>query len=152
MEFVIEHDKVHAFVETSGLAPIVNCSFYMVDKSILSAFAERWHRETSSFHPPFDEMIITLDDVSSLLCLPITGAHHRYVWSYLEISFFSGYLKWGQLMHHYLSERVLFQYRHVQGILRSPRLIIGRVTSSDDMDCRHMDFANHVVSLLVVAW
>ncbi|XP_058741774.1 uncharacterized protein LOC131614167 [Vicia villosa] len=34
---------------------------------------ERWHIETSSFHMPFGEMTINLDDVASLLHLPIGG-------------------------------------------------------------------------------
>jgi len=37
------------------------------------AFAKRWHTETSSFHLPFGEMIVILDDVSCLLHLPING-------------------------------------------------------------------------------
>lgn len=72
-EFVVEHNEVCAFEETSGLAPLVNYNFYMVDKSFLSAFVERWHQETSSFHPPFCEMTITLNDVSLLLHRSITG-------------------------------------------------------------------------------
>ncbi|KAJ1421657.1 Phosphatidylinositol-specific phospholipase C, X domain [Sesbania bispinosa] len=35
--------------------------------------SERWHRDTCSFHLPVGEMTITLDDVSSLLHLPVTG-------------------------------------------------------------------------------
>ena len=34
---------------------------------------ERWHEETSSFHLPFGEMTITLDDVASLLHIAIDG-------------------------------------------------------------------------------
>nr|XP_004497273.1 protein MAIN-LIKE 1-like [Cicer arietinum] len=40
---------------------------------MISAFAERWHAETSSFHLPFGEMTITLDDVRGLLSIPCTG-------------------------------------------------------------------------------
>nr|XP_004513058.2 protein MAIN-LIKE 1-like [Cicer arietinum] len=39
----------------------------MADAGLISAFVERWHRETSSFHLPFGEMTITLDDVATLL-------------------------------------------------------------------------------------
>ncbi|MCI36315.1 serine/threonine-protein phosphatase 7 long form-like protein [Trifolium medium] len=45
----------------------------MVDVNLLPAFVERWHAETSSFHMPFGEMAITLDDVSCLLHLHIWG-------------------------------------------------------------------------------
>jgi hypothetical protein len=34
---------------------------------------ERWHEETSSFHFPFGEMTVTLDDVASLLHILIDG-------------------------------------------------------------------------------
>jgi len=46
---------------------------------LISAFVERWHAETNSFHLPIGEMIITLDDVSSLLHLPILGQFPTYV-------------------------------------------------------------------------
>jgi len=36
-------------------------------------FAERWNRDTNTFHMSFGEMSITLDDVSSILHLPILG-------------------------------------------------------------------------------
>ena len=61
-------------VQNSGLAPLLQCHASMVDKGLLSAFAERWHSETSSFHLPVGEMTITLDDVSSLLLIPVRGA------------------------------------------------------------------------------
>ncbi|XP_058734661.1 protein MAIN-LIKE 1-like [Vicia villosa] len=38
------------------------------------AFVERWHLQTSSFHLPHGEIIITLDDIACLLHLPIRGA------------------------------------------------------------------------------
>ncbi|KAK9083754.1 hypothetical protein Scep_030225 [Stephania cephalantha] len=34
---------------------------------------ERWHPETNTFHLPFSEMPITLDDVSILLNIPVVG-------------------------------------------------------------------------------
>lgn len=36
---------------------------------LLTIFVERWHKETSVFHLPFGEMVITLDDVSSMFHL-----------------------------------------------------------------------------------
>ncbi|KAH1193806.1 Protein MAIN-LIKE 1 [Glycine max] len=48
------------------------------DPGLISAFVERWHNETSTFHLPVGELMITLDDVSSLLHLPITGALHSF--------------------------------------------------------------------------
>ena len=45
----------------------------MIDHCLICAFVERWHEETLSFHLPFGEMTVTLDDVSCLLHLPIDG-------------------------------------------------------------------------------
>jgi len=48
------------------------------DRGLMSAFAERWHKEASSFHLPVEEVTITLDDVASLLHLPITSSFHSF--------------------------------------------------------------------------
>ncbi|KAL5185257.1 Protein MAINTENANCE OF MERISTEMS [Glycine soja] len=45
---------------------------------LMFAFMECWHKETSSFHLPVGEVTITLDDVASLLHLPIIGAFHSF--------------------------------------------------------------------------
>jgi hypothetical protein len=45
----------------------------VINHGLCSAFAERWHEETSNFHLPFREMTVTLDDVSCLLHLLIDG-------------------------------------------------------------------------------
>ncbi|KAJ1435737.1 Aminotransferase-like, plant mobile domain [Sesbania bispinosa] len=64
---------IRGIVDNSGLASLIDCMHSPVDRGLLSAFAERWHRDTCSFHLPVREMTITLDDVSSLLHLPVTG-------------------------------------------------------------------------------
>ncbi|KAL5141424.1 hypothetical protein HKD37_09G024772 [Glycine soja] len=48
------------------------------DKGLLSTFAERWHKKTSSFYLLIRELTITLNDMASLLHLPITGAFHTF--------------------------------------------------------------------------
>ena len=65
-------------IYATGLGSLISCSLETTDKGLISAFVERWHRETSSFHLPIGEMTITLDDVSSLLHLPITGAFYTF--------------------------------------------------------------------------
>lgn len=65
------------FVRASRLSPLLNTGHSTVDHELLSAFVERWHPETSSFHLPFGEMTVTLDDVSCLLQLPIRGTLFR---------------------------------------------------------------------------
>ncbi|XP_057423464.1 protein MAIN-LIKE 1-like [Lotus japonicus] len=59
-------------VEGTGLYPLFRCTYPEIDTPLLSALVERWHEDTSSFHMPFGEMTITLDDVSSILHLPMS--------------------------------------------------------------------------------
>jgi len=62
--------------------PLCNTAYDVVDKGLLCAFVERWQRDTNMFHLPVDEMTITLDDVSSLLYIPIVGQFSTYVRSW----------------------------------------------------------------------
>jgi len=57
----------------TGLFWLKDSSYNQIDHDMLSAFVERWLEETSSFHLPFGEMTITLDDVFCLLHLHIDG-------------------------------------------------------------------------------
>ena len=57
----------------TGLGWLQDTSYTIIDHGLICAFVERWHEETSSFHLPFGEMTVTLDDVASLLHIPIDG-------------------------------------------------------------------------------
>ncbi|KAL5130735.1 Protein MAIN-LIKE 1 [Glycine soja] len=70
--------EIEGLVGATGLSPLIYCSVVTGDPGLISAFVERWHNETSTFHLPVGELTITLDDVSSLLHLPITGALHNF--------------------------------------------------------------------------
>ncbi|KAH1264729.1 Protein MAIN-LIKE 1 [Glycine max] len=70
--------EIEGLVGATGLSPLIDCSVVTSDPGLISAFVERWHSETSTFHLPVEELTITLDDVSSLLHLPITGALHSF--------------------------------------------------------------------------
>ncbi|KAL5193661.1 Protein MAIN-LIKE 1 [Glycine soja] len=59
--------EIEGLVAASGLSPLITCSLDTGDRKQMSAF----HKETSSFHLPVEEVTITLDDVPSLLHLPI---------------------------------------------------------------------------------
>ena len=65
-------------IAATGLNPLIRCSVITTDPGLTSSFVERWHRETSTFHLPVGELTITLDDMASLLHLPITGALHTF--------------------------------------------------------------------------
>uniref|UniRef100_A0A1S2Z5L6 Uncharacterized protein LOC101497178 n=1 Tax=Cicer arietinum TaxID=3827 RepID=A0A1S2Z5L6_CICAR len=60
-------DPVEHWIQESGLMHLSSGYLSMADAGMISAFIERSHRETSSFHLPFGEMTITLDDVANLL-------------------------------------------------------------------------------------
>jgi len=77
-KFGLSHRRIEVAVELSDLSSLVGCSYEMVDKGLLSAFVERWHPGTNSFHLPIREMTITLDDVSTLLHLPVIGRFYTY--------------------------------------------------------------------------
>ncbi|KAL5127734.1 Protein MAIN-LIKE 2 [Glycine soja] len=70
--------EIEGLVGDTGLSPLIDCSVVTGDPGLVSAFVERWHNETSTFHLPVGELTITLDDVSSLLHFPITGALHNF--------------------------------------------------------------------------
>ena len=56
--------KIEDLVATIGLSPLIACSLDTGDRRLISAFMERWHKETSSFHLLVREVTITLDDVA----------------------------------------------------------------------------------------
>ncbi|KAL5166081.1 Protein MAIN-LIKE 1 [Glycine soja] len=70
--------EIEGLVAATGLSPLIDCSVITGNPGLISAFVERWHNETSTFHLPVGELTITLDDVSSILHLPITGALHSF--------------------------------------------------------------------------
>jgi len=70
--------EIEGLVAVSGLSPLIACSQDTGDRGLVSAFVERWHKETRRFHLPVEEVIITLDDIASLLHLPIVGAFHSF--------------------------------------------------------------------------
>ncbi|KAL5179076.1 Protein MAIN-LIKE 2 [Glycine soja] len=70
--------EIEGLIAGTGLSPLIRCSVITTNPGLISAFVERWHRETSTFHLPIGELAITLDDVVSLLHLPITGALHTF--------------------------------------------------------------------------
>ena len=40
---------------------------------MITTFVEQWHLETNTFHLPYGEMTITLQDVKAIMGLPIEG-------------------------------------------------------------------------------
>ena len=58
---------------STGLTYLQGLMYSHYDHALISAFVERWHPETNSFHMPWGEMTVTLHDVLRILALPIDG-------------------------------------------------------------------------------
>ncbi|XP_074277498.1 protein MAINTENANCE OF MERISTEMS-like [Silene latifolia] len=66
-------EVVVARVEASGLGILRDCFTTGLDDNLLSAFIERWHPDTNTFHMPFGGISIMLHDVQHILGIPVTG-------------------------------------------------------------------------------
>ena len=70
--------EIEGLVDATRLSPLIACSLDTDDRGLILAFPERWHKETNSFHLPVGEVTVTLDDVASLLHVPITNTFHSF--------------------------------------------------------------------------
>ena len=55
------------------LVDILESESKCINASLIAGLVERWRPETHTFHLPFGEMTVTLQDVSALWGLPIQG-------------------------------------------------------------------------------
>ncbi|RYR32109.1 hypothetical protein Ahy_B01g057104 isoform A [Arachis hypogaea] len=69
------HDRIIPYLERDGLYHLtrLNAHWFWLDEPLVSAFIERWRPETHTFHMPFGECTITLQDVAYQLGLPVDG-------------------------------------------------------------------------------
>ncbi|XP_020229848.1 protein MAIN-LIKE 1 [Cajanus cajan] len=65
---------VQDLLQRAGFMGMAQISYFPVDNHLISALVERWRPETHTFHMPFGECTITLEDVAILLGLKISGA------------------------------------------------------------------------------
>ncbi|QHO59411.1 uncharacterized protein DS421_3g98900 [Arachis hypogaea] len=69
------HDRIIPYLERAGLYHLarLNSEWFWLDEPLVSAFVERWRPETHTFHLPFGECTVTLQDVAFQLGLPVDG-------------------------------------------------------------------------------
>ena len=71
---VIPYDnRMDEYLIAMGLYQIAQMDCRTIDQGFISALVECWRPETNSFHLPWGEITITLEDVACLWGLPITG-------------------------------------------------------------------------------
>ncbi|XP_020978192.1 serine/threonine-protein phosphatase 7 long form homolog [Arachis ipaensis] len=69
------HERIIPYLERVGLYHLarLNSQWFWLDEPLVSAFVERWRPETHTFHMPFGECTVTLQDVAFQLGLPVDG-------------------------------------------------------------------------------
>jgi len=72
-KFNVSHTHIEAALKNFGLLPLRTTNFDTKNKKLLFASVVRWYTETNNFPLSICKMIITLDDMSSLLYILIVG-------------------------------------------------------------------------------
>uniref|UniRef100_A0A7N2MYQ3 Aminotransferase-like plant mobile domain-containing protein n=1 Tax=Quercus lobata TaxID=97700 RepID=A0A7N2MYQ3_QUELO len=70
---IVVDDRVLDIVKRVGLEGLYRTPCREIDHNLITAFVERWRPETHTFHLPYGETMITLQDVEVLLGIPIDG-------------------------------------------------------------------------------
>ncbi|XP_028090320.1 protein MAIN-LIKE 1-like [Camellia sinensis] len=73
MSPTVENARWRHLVEQFGLSVLVDHTYRHGNRVAISAFVERWHLETNTFHMLDGEIIIMLDDMKTILSIPVTG-------------------------------------------------------------------------------
>ncbi|XP_028097181.1 protein MAIN-LIKE 2-like [Camellia sinensis] len=68
-----DNRRFRDIMQQSSLSFLVYCTYRFVNRIVISAFVERWQPETNTFHLTVGEMTMTLDDVGTILGIPIIG-------------------------------------------------------------------------------
>ncbi|RYR00345.1 hypothetical protein Ahy_B07g088477 [Arachis hypogaea] len=68
-------DAIVPYLAEAGFGDTVPLKDFTFDNSLISALVERWRPQTHTFHLPWDEVTITLQDVAYHLGLRAHGNH-----------------------------------------------------------------------------
>ena len=66
-------DRVVDIIKALGLEGLLRRPSRELDHGLITALVERWQPETHTFHMPYDEITITLQDMEVILRLPVDG-------------------------------------------------------------------------------
>ena len=61
------------YIDSAGLTGLFKVPDMEVDHALIMALVERWRPETHTFHLPYREMGITLQDIEVMLGIPVDG-------------------------------------------------------------------------------
>ncbi|CAI0389530.1 unnamed protein product [Linum tenue] len=67
------HPLYEPYLVDAGLFTVLPLVPFTGDSGLITTLVERWRPETSTFHMPFGEMMITLEDIATLTGLAIDG-------------------------------------------------------------------------------
>ncbi|KAI3854499.1 hypothetical protein MKX03_033406 [Papaver bracteatum] len=65
--------EVQEYVKKSGLYSLIEYGHDKIDRALINAFRERWYPETNTYHLPFGEMTVTIEDVERITRLDAKG-------------------------------------------------------------------------------
>jgi hypothetical protein len=67
------HPRIVSYLQRAGFYGLYCLRFIQLNWALITAFVERWRKETHTFHLLQGEMTITLLDVGVMLGLPVNG-------------------------------------------------------------------------------
>lgn len=69
-----EHDaRILHYLDIAGFSGVIRAGHLMYDNALITALIERWHQETHTFHLPWGEATVTLQDIAVLWGLRVDG-------------------------------------------------------------------------------
>ena len=65
--------QIATYITDAGLDGLLRVPHIDLDHALIIALVERWQSETHSFHLPYGEMTITLQDMEVIMGVPVDG-------------------------------------------------------------------------------